>query len=105
MFRLRAQQIIIDLPTAESEPWVHIAVQRIRIEEDGSETRTVDRWGSVSKKLSDVSGNIYQFDEYESLSGGEISGSGISNAITSAALVWIAEKYNGRIEDGNVLID
>lgn len=107
MFRLRAQQIIIDIPKADSEPWVNIYVQRVRIEEDGSESRVIDRWGSINKRLSTIAFEIYPYFEAVPVTNPEkeISAYGLSDAIMQAAIHWIAEKYSGRIEGNAVYID
>lgn len=104
MFRLRAQQIIIDLPRVNSEPWVNVIVQRVELDEEGRDDNVVDRWGSLNKRLSEFALDTYAYFEAIPVESGRISGYAMSDAVAQAVIQWMAEKYNGTIIDGNVLV-
>lgn len=102
--RLRTQQIIIDLPKLDAEPWVKLTVQRLEMDDQGKVLNTVDRWGTVNKKLSDVALQIHQYKEILPLAEGHISVFAISDAIESVAVAWVQEKFGGVVNEAGELI-
>lgn len=103
--RLRAQQIVIDIPRTDSEPWIKVTVQRVEQDDTGFELNVVDRWGSINKQLSDVALEVNKYTEVLPLESGDISVYGLSDGIRSVVVRWIAEKYNGTISpNGDVIV-
>lgn len=104
VYKLRTQQIIIDIPRTNSEPWINVKVQRIVLDNLGNEGQIIDRWGSINKKLSIVATEIHNYFEALPVSTPQISIYGISDAIKVVAITWIAEKYGGSIINDEVIV-
>jgi len=105
MIKLRTQQIIIDIPTINSEPWILIKIQKIQIDSNNNIISTIDRWGTINKKLSDVALNITNyFEAVPVIASDQISIYGISDAIKETAISWIIEKYGGIVNNSGEVI-
>lgn len=105
-FKLRAQQITIDIPRSTSEPWVLITVQRVELNPDGSDLHVIDRWGTVNQKLANRYFDILPVHDPIDPGYDFISVAGIASAIKVAAVLWIQEKYGGTVDaEGNLIED
>lgn len=103
--RLRTQQIIIDLPTPDSEAWIHLEIQQVDTDPETGETvNLVDRWGRISKKISDVALEVIHYDDQVLQHEDYMSTLGLSNAITVMAIKWIVEKYGGEVDEHGYII-
>lgn len=106
MIKLRTQQIIIEMPRTDSEPWIHITIQRIELGSDGSsEVNVTDRWDQIHKRLSLVALQTEKYFEAVPWEVGFISVFGVADAIKNIATTWIIEKHGGTLNDnGDVII-
>tara|TARA_R110000851_G_C13102760_1_gene569228 strand:- start:11909 stop:12226 length:318 start_codon:yes stop_codon:yes gene_type:complete len=100
MIKLRTQHILIEMPRTDSEPFIHVTVQRIELDVNGVEINVVDRFGHVYKPLSTVALEVVKYYEPVPCEADCISVFGIADGIKSIATKWIIEKYGG-IEQPN----
>ena len=103
--KLRTQQIIIDIPRTDSEPWMLIVIQRVEMNESGVEINVADRWDSINKRLGDVAELVKEYTEpVTPIAPGFISMLGLADAIKVTATSWILEKWGGTLnENGDVV--
>lgn len=89
----RASKITIEIPKEDSEPWVHLTVNKMYIDAKGNIVNDIPRYDYISKPLSEVAFNEYTL--VDPVMGGDItiSGYGIANAITAYVDKHIKEKY------------
>ena len=102
--RLRTQQMYIDLPTPDSEPWLNLVVQRVEMDDNYVTKNIVDRWGSVNVKLSSIATSVYPLQDPVQPPDGHISVAGLAAGLTIAAMDLIAKKYDGRIDEQGFII-
>ena len=103
--KLRAQKITIEIPRRDAEPWVHVTVQRVEMDDDLNELNVVDRWDTFSLRFSEVATNIKTFSDPVLGTGGNISTAGIANALTTAVIQWMMDIHGGEvIENGDLII-
>lgn len=95
---LRTQQLYIDLPTPGSAPWLNIIVQYVEMDDNYKPMNVVDRWGTVNCQVSTVAMNAYPNADPVPVPAGMISGAGIAQALTMAAIELIIGKYGGTFE-------
>ncbi len=103
-YKLRAQQIVIDIPLINAEPWISIRVQRVNLDVNNVPKQTIDRWGMINRKLSDVALELYNYFEPTNSSTPLISVYGISDAIKAVSVSWIMQDYGGTIINGDVIV-
>ena len=102
--RLRTQQLYIDLPTPDSEPWINLIVQRVEMSDDYKTINVVDRWGRVNARLSDIAWNTYLFTDPIPSDAEHISVVGLGDAITNLGVDLIIKKYGGYLDERGYLI-
>lgn len=95
---LRTQQLFIDLPTPGSAPWLNIIVQYVEMSDDFKPLNVVDRWGTVNVQVSTIIMNVYPNADPVPVPAGMISGAGIAQALTMAAISLITAKYGGTFD-------
>lgn len=109
MIELRAQQIVIDAPRRDRDPFVAIIVQRIIYNLDNSVKQRINREKVINRALTSVATQLYPYND--PVTGGcteNISGAGLGIAISSAAAQWIIEEYqaeNAVLIDGRVILN
>lgn len=103
IIRLRGQQIIIDLPKPESEPWVDLITQRVEMDDEYTVQNIVDRYGRIYKQLSTVATESVTITDpvYGEIT---ISAAGVAAGITALAVNWIMEDYGGSLDDNGYVI-
>ena len=104
MYQYRAQQILIEMPKPDSEPWVHITIQRLTPVAGGGYDDVIDRYKVISAPFHEILNRAF----VAAVAKGKtvrITGGELAAAIKAAALEMIAEAVGARIEDGNVLED
>jgi len=98
--RLRSQQITVDLPTPDSEPWINIVVQRVEMDDAYKTLNVVDRWGSVVVPVKNIALDVHTYKEIiPGLPDNLISVYGLADAITVTAVDLIIKKYGGVLND------
>ncbi len=91
--KLRASKIAIEIPKPDSEPWVHITVNKMFLNDNGEAINNQPRFDHISKPLSSVGTNIYTFMDPIIQKEVTISGYGLASAITSYVKDTIEEKH------------
>lgn len=89
----RASKIAIEIPKRDSEPWVHITINKMFINNDGVLVNTLPRFAYISKPLSEIGMNAYSFTDPVTQQHIEVSGYGLAEAITSYVDVVLAATY------------
>jgi len=97
MPRIRAQQITIDIPRTNSEPWINIVVQLV--EDDGG---IVDRYDFSHRALGKVATEIVTFTDPVLQKQTSVSVYGLAEAIKEAVVHWLVADHNGTYLDGNI---
>lgn len=89
----RASTISIEIPKPNSEPWVHVYINKMILDDEGNVLNTFPRDAVVSKRLSEVGMNTYQFIDPVTQKQVDISGYGLAQSITSYVKSLIEEKF------------
>ena len=103
--KLRASKISIETPKEGATTWVHITVQEVIKDDDGTLLNIIPRYDYISFPLENI-GTI-SYDGVEPLTGEDlsVSGYGIASLITSIVTKTLVEKYDGTVnDDGDVVI-
>jgi hypothetical protein len=100
MIRLRAQQILIETPTPDSEPWIRLVVQRVE-EKDGL-VNTVDRWDTIHNRLSVVADQAFPI--VTDISNDTFTVGDLAKSLELIVINWLAVQYAGVIDENNYVI-
>lgn len=104
--RLRTQQMYIDLPTPDSEPWLNLIVQRVEMDDEYKTLNVVDRWGQVNARMSDMALQCYSYNDPVYPPSGVISVAGLAEALTVACVDLIIKKYGGSVDEhGYIMVE
>lgn len=96
--RFRASKIAIEIPKPDSEPWVHITVNKMLLNDNGDIVSSVPRFAYISRPLSQIGMNAYPFVDPVTQQDIEVSGYGLAEAITSYVDKILKDAYG---EDAN----
>lgn len=106
---LRAQQIVIDAPRRDRDPFVAITVQRLIWSDDKTEIiQRINREKVINRALSSVATTVYPYYDLVTDKVNTISGAGLGVAIASAVSFWIMEEYaaeGAHLVNGQVFLD
>ena len=97
--KFRASKIAIEIPKPDSEPWVHITVNKMFLNEAGDIVSNVPMFAYISKPLSQIGMNSYLFADPVTQETLEISGYGLAEAITSYVDKVLKEYYGESAHD------
>lgn len=103
--KLRAQQIVIDLPREGQEAWVNIVIQEVIRSEDGEVVNIIPRANFIHKTAQDIAYDVVQFNDL--VLGREnynISGYGLYSAIQSAVTKWMMDEFGGEVINGDLIV-
>jgi len=102
--KLRVSKLTLEMPKEDSEVWLHITVQKVIKDDLGVTTNIIPRFDYISKPLSEVYMDVYKYQDI--MLGGvfSISGVGIAQALTSAVLDFMQDKYGGVVTSNGDLI-
>lgn len=89
----RASKITIEVPKEHSEPWVHLTINKMFKDDEGNLTNEIPRFDYISKPLSQVATNMYEYLDPIQRQTFNISGYGLAQAITSYVDKHLKEKY------------
>lgn len=104
MKKIRAQQIVIDLPTEGAAIWVQATLQRCIKDQEYTTVQTVDRVGFVNRTFADFMQQMVTVTD--PLTGQEhtVSGAAIAMLIRALVCTWIVEDRGGNLnEHGDVI--
>ena len=100
MIKVRASQVLIEMPKENAEPWLHITVQRIQ--RDGNIVNTQDRWDTFSHRLSDIA----MMPTVNLIGEGNIVVGQVAQQLTASILGILVARYGGEITaDGELIIE
>jgi hypothetical protein len=102
--RLRTQQLYIDLPTPDSEPWLNLIIQMVEMDDNYNTVNVVDRWGQVNARLSSIAWSTYLYTDPIPHEDGHISVVGIGDAITVLGVELIIQKYGGYLDERGLIM-
>ena len=98
--KIRAQQVVIDLPTEEAEPWVRATIQRVVKDAETYKTvQTVDRVEAVHRRLADFATMVRTFIDPVTQQEVTLSGVGCGQAIITFVKAWMLEDFPEYIEN------
>lgn len=102
--RVRSEKISIDIPQSESEPWISLIVQGITEDEQGNITQVVPRMGQIHRRMSDVQTQMFMGYDPVTQQPLNVSMAGIASLITVAAAAFLAEDYDGTVDQATALV-
>jgi hypothetical protein len=104
--QMLVHQIVIDIPSKESEPFMSLSVQRRITDEDGNVVQTVNRERLIYRRLSEVATEFHDFVDPLTGKTENASVAGVGAALTASVAQWLAEEYDVEIdENGQVWLD
>lgn len=93
VYEYRASKITIEIPKPDSEPWVHLAINKLEVDDNGTLINTYPMFAYISKPLSQVGMEMFSFLDPVYQSDVTVSGYGLAKAITSYVEKNIEEKF------------
>lgn len=102
--KIRAQQIVIELPTEEAVNWIRVALQRVVKDDHGNTLQVNDRIGFINHALPEVALQMVNFVDPVTGKELEISIAGLATGIKALVLNWLVSEYNCTInENGDAI--
>jgi len=95
MKKLRAQQIVIDLPTETAPVWVWVAWQRCIKDADYKTTQTVDQVVNTNASLSSFATKIESITDPVTGQTVTASGAAVAMLIKQFAQSWVMPQFPG----------
>jgi len=95
--KLRASKISIEIPKPDSDPWVHITVNKMFME-DGKLVQNEPRFDHISAPLTAIGLNTFTFIDPVLKSEVTISGYGLAQAITA----YVSEEFTKKYGEGHM---
>lgn len=99
--KLRAQQIVLDLPTEDSEVWVRATIQTIVKDTSYQTIQTIDRTSSVHRRLSEFDTMTKTLTDQVTGDTFNISGVGLGVAISAFIKQWMLDDIPGTTENAH----
>ena len=94
---LRLQQVTIDIPRNTSEPFIHLYIQKVILDDDGRDVQTIDRYHQIHKKVTEVLIDTTNVHDLVTGANFDISVAGVSEAIKELTLLWMRTTFGGEI--------
>jgi hypothetical protein len=94
---LRTQQIVIDVPTNLSAPFIHLYLQKVVRDDSERDLQVIDRYHQVHRKLTDVALECANIQDPVTGEKFNISIAGIDRAIRAVTLKWMQESFGGTL--------
>ena len=94
---LRASKIAIEIPKPDSEPWVHITVNKMFLE-DGELVQNEPRFDHISAPLTAIGLNMFSFKDPVTGADVTVSGYGLAQAITA----YVSEEFTKKYGEGHM---
>lgn len=89
----RAAKIEIEIPKVDSEPWVHLTVNKLEYDDGGALINEIPRFEYISKPMSKIALEVYDYLDPILRERRDISGLGLAQAITSYVDKHLKERY------------
>jgi len=94
LIKYRASKITIEIPKPQSEPWVHIVINKMEVDEETNNVlNAYPQFEYISNPLSRVGTDILRFGDPVSQELVSISGYGIASALTAYVKQVVNDKY------------
>lgn len=99
---LRTQQIYIDLPKPQTEPWMNVVVQYVEMTDDLlTVLNTVDRWNQITVRVADIAWFTYPIYDPANPPCGYISNAGIVQAMSASIIDLIIQHFGGVLDSAS----
>ena len=105
MQRARIQEITIEIPTVDAEPWITIILLRETVDEQGNTIQEEPFWHRIYRRQSDFVTEAHEIFDAVLWQRTSISGAGMATAIQALAYHWAVTDLGGRWQDGYVVLD
>lgn len=104
--KIRAQQIVLDMPTEAAEVWARVMVQKVVKDADYNTIQVIDRTGHIHREMSDFYGQIVTVIDPLSNAEVTVSGAAISAAMAEMVKAWMLAEHRGAVENeyGDIII-
>lgn len=93
--KVRAQQIVLDLPTEEAEVWIRAIIQTVYKDADYTTVQTVDRTAALHRRFSEFAMQVETVQDPVTGQSLAISGAGIAVAVSAFVKAWILQDTPG----------
>ena len=102
--KLRAQQIVIDIPREGEEAWIHVVIQEVQKDTTGKVLNIIPRHEFLHKSGVEIAQEVYDYADPILGTHGNISGYGLQLAIASAVTKWMQDIEGGEMINGDLII-
>lgn len=103
--KLRASKILVETPKEGSETWVHITVQKVTKQDDGTIINVIPRHDYISFTVPSIGTTMYNANDPVTGSNLNISGYGAVSTIASIVIDKLVAKYGGKVTpQGDVIV-
>ena len=103
--KLRASKISIETPKEGAETWIHITIQQVLREDDGTLINTIPRFDYISIPFQEVGMNFYDGIEPLTQEPTHLSGYAIGTSVAAIVIGQMMEKYGGSVTaEGDLII-
>ena len=99
--KIRAQQITIELPIEESEPWIRAIIQTVIKDKDYDTIQVIDRTAAINRRLSEFATMRKTITDPVSGETFTISGIGLGLIISTFVKQWMLDDIQGSFENDN----
>lgn len=105
--KVRAQQIVLDLPTEEAEVWIRAVIQTVFKDADYNTVQTVDRTAALHRRFSEFATQVETVQDPVIGQSLAISGAGIAMAVSAFVKTWILADTPGAVlnESGDIVLE
>lgn len=105
--KIRAQQIILELPAEEAEVWIRATIQTVYKDADYKTTQTVDRTAALHRQFSEFATQIEVVQDPVTGNTVAISGAGVAMAVSAFVKAWILADTPGSVLNsaGDIILE
>lgn len=105
--KVRAQQIILELPTEEAEVWIRATIQSVYKDGDYKTVQTVDRTSALHRRFGEFATQLETVQDPVTGQTITLSGAGIAMAVSAFVKTWILADTPGAVlnESGDIILE
>lgn len=105
--KVRAQQIVLDLPTEQAEVWIRAVIQTVYKDADYATVQTVDRTAALHRRFSEFAMQMEIVQDPVTGQTLSISGAGIAMAVAAFVKTWILADTPGSVlnAEGDIVLE
>lgn len=97
--KIRAQQIVLDMPTEAAEVWARVMVQKVVKDADYNTIQVIDRTSHIHREMSDFYGQSVTVVDPVSNAEITLSGAAIGAAMAEMVKTWMLTEHTGATEN------